>query len=252
MPSSTSRAGSDEAVSPRVDSRSLDTSILDQKIKATAEPIHKLLGLLKADIISLQQKSNKPDQTSSATQVSPQSITNAQANGIQVDGVHRVHVTDDKIHKLEQAVLVCKQGLEELSKQHQNLTTVEMCKRILDEIRQMYPQISPTSKEEIDNLRLTFQQVISRVDVLGGHVAKFNGGLAATKTTVESVASYTHGVAARAQSALDEVKKLKVDFENTMEQLKAGTFMGSDTREMRPAPRESVSGAVVQLNGRLT
>src|SRR5262249_27123281 len=46
MPSSTSRAGSDEVASPRVASRSLDTSILDQKIKTAVEPIHKILSLL--------------------------------------------------------------------------------------------------------------------------------------------------------------------------------------------------------------
>ena len=252
MPSSTSRAGSNEAVSPQFASRSLDTSILDQKIKITVEPIHKLLDLLKADIISLQQKSNKPDHTSSATQVLPRPITSAQANGIQADSVHPIHGTEDKIHMLEQAVLVCKQGLEELSKQHQNLTTVEMCKKILDEIRQMYPQISPASKEEIDNLRLTFQQLISRVNGLDGHVANFSGSLTATRTHVDSMASFTHGAATRAQSALEEVKNIKVDIEKAMERLKGGSLTESNTGEMRPTPRESVSGDVAQVNGRLT
>jgi len=253
MPSSTSRAGSDEAASPRVASRSLDTSILDQKIKVAVEPIHKILSLLKAAIINLQQaqqKSNNPDHTSSATQVSLGSNTSAQTNGIQADGVHLVNAAQDKIHRLEQTVAVCRKGIEELSRQHQNLTTVEMCKSIVDEIRQMYPQISPASKKEIDNLRLTFQQLISRVDGVDAHVANFNGNLAATNTSVDSVTSLAHGAAEQAQAALDEVKKIKVDMEKTTEKLKAGTL--TDPGEMRPTPRESVSDTVVKLNGRLT
>jgi hypothetical protein len=187
--------------------------------------------LLKADVINLQraqQKPNKPDDTLSSTQVPP-----TQTNGIQAHGVHITNFAEDRIHKLEQAAVVCRNGLEELSRQHQNLTTVDMCKSIVDEIRQMYPQISPASKKEIDTLRLDFQQLIARVHGLDARVG--------------NVASLAHGVAAGTQAALDEMKKIKVDIEKTMEQLKAGTFTDPDTRETRPMLRESVSDATHEI-----
>ena len=234
MPSSTSRAGSNEAASPRIANRSLDTSILDQKIKAAVEPIHKILGLLKADIVCLQQAQQKPDKPEDTA-----SRGNTQTNGIQTDRVHHVNVAEDRIHMLEQAILVCRKGIEELTRQHHNLTTVDMCKKIVDEIRQMYPQISPASTKELDSLRLVLQQLIPRIDGLDARVTNFE----VSKTRLDGVASLAHGAAAGAKAALDEVKKIKADIEKTTEQLKAGTFTKPDMGETRPMLRESVSDA---------
>lgn len=249
MPSSTSRAGSNEADSPRVASRALDAINMDQKIKVAIEPIQKVMASLEADIVSLrqaQQKSNKPDDAS------PASRSNAQTNGVQPDGVRHTNGAEDRIRMLEQTVLVCRKGLEELSRQHQNLTTAEMCKSIVDEMRQMYPQLSPATKKEIDNLRFTFQQLMSRFDELKAHVANFDGSLAATNARVDTVASLAHGAAAGNREALDEVKKIKVDVGMTIGQLNAGTIADLDTGEMRPTLRQSVSDAITKLSDRLT
>lgn len=249
IPSNASRAGSNEAASPRVAGHPLDTSILDQKIKAAVEPMHKALGLLKADVTSLQQaqqKLDKPDDTSSLTQVPSGSRDNTQTNGTHANGIHLAGFPENRIHVLEQAIQVCKKTVEGLSRQHQNLTTVEICKNIVHEIREMYPHTSPASKREIDGLRLACQQLIPRVDALDAHVANFNRSLEAAKMNISSVASLADGAAKCAKAALDEVKKIKADSEKAMGQLTAGTSADPNEGETRPMLRESVGDSIMR------
>jgi len=85
-------------------------------------------------------------------------------SGSNANGIHYTHIPQSKAEELEQRIQVISQGLDSLHKQHQQLTTTDMCKAIVAKIREMYPDIFPATKKEIDNIRFHLQSTNNRLN----------------------------------------------------------------------------------------
>ena len=160
------------------DATALEQENVDVKIQEVVKPLRELLqahddklartSQLELDLnrilagLGMEHVRHSNGSQSNGSQ-SNGSQSNVQS-GSNTSGIHYTHIPQNKSEELEERIQVISQGLDTLHKQHQQLTTTNMCKAMVAKIREMYPDIFPATKKEIDNIRCHLQSINNKLN----------------------------------------------------------------------------------------
>lgn len=165
---SSSRATSQDVGSPGISNGTLQQGSVADQISAAIKP---LADSLQAQKTEVQNFASDLKRTMAGLGMEyirhADGSTTLQSDGENSNDIHFAHIPQAKVEEIEQRLFIMSSAVQDLTRQHQNLTTAEMSKKMVDMVRNMYPDIFPATKKEIENIQSQIQVLhasLSRTD----------------------------------------------------------------------------------------
>lgn len=218
LTTSSSRATSMEVGSPRMSNGTaggtLEQGNVNEKIAGAIKPLQDLVQAQQTELARFHNLDLDLNRILAGLGLEhvrhPDGSVTTQTNGTtSTNGIQYAHIPQNKVDELEQKIQVLQMGISDLARQHQNLTTAEMCNTIVKTVEKMYPQIFPATQKEIEKLANLIQLLNMRMNGTDTEVDKLN-------SVIEGVNGVAQQAAKNADKASERLDELDVANAATM------------------------------------